>query len=95
MEKLNRAVRRHHVKRLKKTRQYYWGYGYPFSFYNSGKDKIGLPGITTMAPNQLAKVVKNPQQCSCMGCGNQRKYVGRSLAEIRFHYLADDQMNEI
>lgn len=97
MEKFNRAVRRHHVARLKKTRQFYWGYGKPF--YQNSKLGVGQThqrGFTTMDAEQANKVVKNPQMCSCAGgCGNARSLYGMSFAEIRFHAMADEQMQEI
>lgn len=71
MQKFNRAVRRHHIARLKDSRKSYWGYNRTW----------GQTGNEGMSSKQLGKVVQNPQQCSCMGCGNQRKYEGRPLNE--------------
>ena len=71
MEKFNRAVRRHHVERLKQKRKSYWGYNRSW----------GREGIQAMSPQQLGRIVQYPQACSCMGCGNQRKYEGRPLNE--------------
>ena len=71
MEKFNRAIRRHHVFRLKKNRKNYWGY-----------DQRGGPlSNQEMSPQQLGKIVQYPQACSCCGCGNQRSYEGRPLHE--------------
>lgn len=71
MEKFNRAVRRHHIARLKDKRKFYWGYNRNW----------GRSGIEAMSAQQLGRVVQNPQVCSCTGCGNQRRYEGRPLKE--------------
>lgn len=72
MEKFNRAVRRHHIDRLKQKRKFYWGYR---------SNNWGREPNAVMAPDQLGKVVQYPQACSCSGCGNQRKYEGRPHKE--------------
>ena len=72
MEKFNRAVRRHHIKRLKSKRKLYWGYH---------RDSWGSEPKPLMAPQQLGKVVQYPQPCSCWGCGNQRKCEGLARDE--------------
>lgn len=105
MEKFNRAVRRHHINRLKKTRKNYWHYGVPHrqvvvrKWHAIGVIDYGLVsqrGVTEMPPSQLGGVVQHPQSCSClMGCGNARAYYGRTLAELRWHAMADDQMQEV
>ena len=64
-----RAIRRHHRERLKKNRKSYWGYGSRW--------------IGTMDLQQLGMVVRTPALCSCLGCGNQRGYVGRPVKELR------------
>lgn len=64
MEKFNRAVRRHHVERLKEKRRVYWGF----------------PSRTTMSQARepmdrmrLGKVVQYPTTCSSPWCcGNPR-----------------------
>lgn len=70
MERFNRAERRAQVARLKAKRKNYWGYGLAKP-WRSGP----------MPPDTLGKVVQHPQACSCMGCGNQRRYVGPTLRE--------------
>lgn len=73
MEKFNRAERRAQTARLKAKRKLYWGYGRSW----------GAEPPEQMRPDQLGKVVQNPQACSClMGCGNARKFYGRTLKEI-------------
>ena len=72
MEKFNRAERRAQVARLKAKRKSYWGYGASY----------GREGKTVMSPARLGAIVQHPQSCSCMGCGNQRRYTGRTLKEI-------------
>lgn len=59
----SRAERRHHIERLKEARKGYWGYGNPRA---RGPEK--------MDAKLLGKVVKNPQVCSCPGCGNSRRH---------------------
>lgn len=34
-------------------------------------------------PKVMARFKEQPQRCSCMGCGNQRKYQGDSISERR------------
>lgn len=75
MEKFNRAVRRHHIDRLKQKRKFYWGYYRTNNWWSE-------PPNAVMAPDQLGKVVQYPQACSCSGCGNQRKYQGRPAKEL-------------
>ena len=60
MDIYNRAVRRHHVSRLKYNRKIYWGHGR--CSYSSGP----------MTPKQQGKVVQYPAVCSCTMCGNPR-----------------------
>ena len=63
-----RALRRHHVARLKKSRSDYWGH------------VLGLE----WEPQHLGAVVQHPCICSCWMCGNPRKWVGeRTLQERR------------
>ena len=72
MEKFNRAVRRHHVARLKSTRRFYWGYGRD-GYRHSGNAQDEAPRAPEgMSEKVLGKVVQTPQMCSCLGCGNQR-----------------------
>lgn len=98
MEKFNRAVRRHHIARLKKTRAKYWGYHrYTKSIdaLYARQEYVGVRGHSVMDPDQLGKVVQYPASCSCPGCGNSRKYYGMSLGEISFHALADELMKDL
>jgi hypothetical protein len=73
VEKFNRAVRLHHIERLKHKRKNYWGYG-----RNNGYSWENV----RMTEQQLGKVVQYPQACSCGGCGNQRYWLGQSLTEL-------------
>lgn len=98
MEKFNRAVRRHHVSRLKKTRQFYWNVAIrPKSLTLSWMRQafLNVRGFDHLSPKQLGRVVQTPQVCSCPGCGNARQFSGMTLAEARFHALADAQIEEI
>jgi len=67
MKNSKRAVRRHHVQRLKHRRRHYWGYGSPSHGYLSS-----CP--TEMDGTQLGKVVHTPHPCSCPSCGNPRRH---------------------
>ena len=57
----NRAIRRHHIARLKNNRKSYWGYD---------RRRDGQ-----MDAKQLGKVVQYPTPCSCTMCGNPRKKI--------------------
>jgi len=93
MEKFNRAVRRHHVDRLKHKRKHYWGYS------RNGFDATNTP--VEMDARQLGKVVQYPQICSCGGCGNVRRHLwmndstGYTLQEQRWLTQYKEQLNEI
>ena len=64
MEKFNRAVRRHHIARLKAKRKSYWGFALGY----------GTESPVRMSPRQLGCVVQNPACCSCAMCGNPRRF---------------------
>jgi hypothetical protein len=67
-----RALRRHHRARLKKARQFYWGNGFA--------------GGRQWTPRSLGMVVHTPQMCSCLGCGNLRRWMGeRTMQERRVY----------
>lgn len=66
MKDMKRALRRHHVARLKKTRRWY-----------HGRDLWADGRLIGMA-------VHTPQLCSCWGCGNQRRYFGPTIQELRY-----------
>jgi len=79
----SRAIRRHHYARLKNTRKFYWG-------------RLGHADWT---PGRLGMVVATPQLCSCLGCGNSRKWLGeRSMQERRAYQVpvwADLECREV
>lgn len=60
MEKFNRAVRRHHLARLKKARARYWGRGYSWN-------------RSELTSKQSGMVVSTPAPCSCWMCCNPRR----------------------
>jgi hypothetical protein len=66
-----RALRRHHLARLKKARQFYWGRGL-------------RPGME-WTPRALGMVAHTPQICSCYACGNWRRTEGRTMQEKRVY----------
>lgn len=58
-----RALRRHHIARLKRTRAGYWGVAR--DIWN-GSDR-------TLTPVQLGILVNTTTPCSCWMCGNPRR----------------------
>lgn len=97
MEKFNRAVRRHHVARLKHSRRFYWGYRY-YRFQQSGSALDEAPRPPEgMSPEVLGKLVHTPQMCSCLGCGNQRRNTAGwtpTLEERRWFEQYREQVEE-
>lgn len=94
MEKFNRAVRRHHVKRLKRKRQFYW-FGtrtLADSLRWQGDSYIGVSGVMRLSPKALGMVVQSPQSCSCPSCGNARRYEGRTRSELGFLQLIKSEI---
>lgn len=93
MEKFNRAVRRHHAKRLKAKRRNYWGW--------NRKEVDHMHGLILsdrMPPNILGKALHTPQMCSCLGCGNQRHNTGGwtpTIQEVRWHVQYLEQLDEV
>lgn len=85
MDKFNRAVRRHHVARLKKARQFYWGYG----------KSQGREAGQAMPARQLGRAVQYPQMCSCPGCGNQRAIDGLTRRELGDKATLDEGLCEL
>ena len=89
MERFNRAVRRHHIARLKQKRKHYWGYGRRVEH-----------GESSMNAMQLGKVVQYPQVCSCGGCGNARRWpwmneAEHTLQERRYFDQYREQLDEL
>ncbi|MNK09898.1 hypothetical protein D3C87_278880 [compost metagenome] len=70
-----RDVRRHHLERLKVKRKHYWGYRGP---KHSSYGELPEPGKHEMSPRRLGQVSQHPQSCSCLGCGNERRFWGNS-----------------
>jgi hypothetical protein len=70
MEKSNkRAIRRHHIARLKKSRAHYFVVNWWSEEYK--QKRLGL-------------VVSYPKMCSCPMCGNPRKWLNeRTIQEMR------------
>jgi len=63
IEQHEKAIRRHHIERLKVKRKQYWG-------GNNNPKRLGILNNT-------------PKNCSCIGCGNERKYDGETRQELR------------
>ena len=70
-EKNSRAQRRHDRARLKKKRQYHWGYGHKDEWIGRTPDVAG--DINYMSPKLAGMVVNAPGSCSCYMCGNPRR----------------------
>lgn len=74
--RISRALRRHHVARLKVKRQRFWG-RLPL---HATSDTIYRAAWT---PKSLGAVVQYPAYCSCPMCGNPRNHFGhRSMQEL-------------
>jgi len=97
MERFNRAVRRHHIERLKNSRRFYWGYGNA-SYRHAGSAQDGAPRPPEgMSSKAIGKLVQNPQMCSCLGCGNQRHNTAGwtpTLQEQRWAQQYREQLDE-
>ncbi len=76
MEKFNRAIRRHHAKRLKKARCKYWG------VYRNFKEMSEIE-----LGRFFGKVLNAPCACSCWMCNRPRKRFGKPFAEIRMQQV--------
>lgn len=73
---MGQAIRRHHYKRLKAKRRYYW-FGNDYRRFEWEKPVI-------MDAKTLGKVTATPHPCSCMGCGSPRRIGELTRQEIRF-----------
>lgn len=74
---IRRALRRHHTARLKQARQRYWG-RLPLAEKESSDYRLAW------TPVALGSVVNTPTNCSCILCGNARKWFGHAtLKELR------------
>lgn len=72
MKNMKRALRRHHLERLKWARRWYHG----LDLWQNAK--------------WIGRAIHTPQSCSCWACGNQRKWFGRTLQEVRGLRYIDD-----
>lgn len=83
-----RAIRRHHYRRLQKTRRdaHYWGRGYVDGHLeNHDWDPCNL-GMVATTPKLIS---------SCICCMNQRKVEGDTLAERRNHDSFQQQIEDL
>ncbi|AHF77890.1 Phage protein [Sodalis praecaptivus] len=69
MTNRNRALRRHHQKRLKAKR----------GQYNSS----GFCQFGQVTPRNAGVAYHTPCRCSCWMCGNQRQHFGANMQERR------------
>lgn len=77
MKDSSRAIRRHHVARLKNNRKNYYGTNRVY----------GTEGITQMTPDRLGKVSQYPKDCSCPMCGNPRKHFSEITCKEKIHII--------
>jgi hypothetical protein len=96
MRTTNRAIRRHHVQRLKHKRKSYWGYP---RYTRSVLDFPPVPD-EQMPPRVLGQVVHTAQCCSCSGCGNPRRHSWfkaemRTVQERRWLIQYREQLDEL
>lgn len=68
-----RAMRRHHLARLKNARRYYWGAGR----YRGPEEARGL------SERHLGMALHTPCPCSCHACGNSRKWLNERTVQER------------
>ena len=69
-QKFSRAQRRSDYARLKRKRQFHYGYGYKDE-WNGMSPKAG--DINFMPEDVAGKVTRTPCNCSCWMCGNPRR----------------------
>lgn len=80
MQKHHRGERRFQTERLKKKRQFYWGYSPDSPFEET----------QVMSTIQLSRVVQNPAICSCGLCGHAaRGYYGNGWEGKTVQELSD------
>lgn len=80
MQKHHRGERRFQTDRLKKKRQFYWGY-YPASIFLEQRQ---------MSKKRLGQVVNTPALCSCPLCGHHaRRTYGNSWQGKTVQELSD------
>ena len=95
--KNSRAQRRHDRARLKKKRQYHWGYGHVSEWVGRTPEKAGE--INYMSPKAAGMVVNTPAPCSCYMCGNPRRNSwGESpltMQEHKAYLFAKDSFEEV
>lgn len=76
LKNMARALRRHHAGRLKAKRRVYWGH------------HRGGPYALEWTARQLGLVLNTPHPCSCLVCGNERRWTGeRTLQEQRWYQV--------
>lgn len=98
--KFSRAQRRHDRKRLKKKRQFHWGYGYKRTWYLKPPEDIRGNTIDYMSPKIAGMVITTPHPCSCAMCGNPRRTLAGDLGELSIQEIRalddfHDQLDEL
>lgn len=96
--KFSRAQRRHDRVRLKRKRQYYWGYGYKQQWYARPPEN-SRGEIDFMSPRTAGLIVNTAKPCSCQMCCNWRKSAFAdnplTLQEQRALHSFYDQIEEM
>lgn len=84
MRQSKRALRRHHLKRIKTK----W------------LKKVKARGQVTYASGNseekyVGMLARTPQMCSCYGCSGSRRHHGKTLKEIRFDLSLNEGLEEL
>jgi len=74
IKKVNTATRRHHYRRIKKKRKWYWG--------GPVGTEVGVRYRHT-EKGRLGMLASTPHPCSCIGCSNLRRICGPPRQERR------------
>lgn len=97
MKNFKRALRRHHRARIKKARQYHWGYGRKERWANTPPENAGE--INFMTPRTAGFIVNTAKPCSCHMCCNPRRSVWSdnplTMQELKALDNFHDQMDDL
>lgn len=100
---MSKAIRRQHLKRLKAKRKHYWGAlgaHSQVSYHGLVDGKVVVKhqpqsGLNRLTGKRLSQATHTPSVCSCLGCGNARRYVGKTLKELDFDLRYREQVEEL
>jgi len=93
-----RALRRHHYDRIKKKRQYHWGYGRKERWVGWPPAEAGE--INFMSPRTAGIVINTPAPCSCSMCQNPRRVGGwngyrLTRQELKIEDILKEELKEL